>query len=281
MKKIAISLDSACDLSKELIEKYDFKIIPFGVNLGDKFFYDGEITPEEIFEYADNNKTLPKTNAVNEEAFKEHFAKILNDYDAIIHFDISSEMSSAYQNAVNASKNFKNVYVVDSRTLSTAISLEAIYAKKLTETMDDPAKIVELVKKRIPAVQASFIIERLDYLYKGGRCSGLALLGANLLKIRPEIEVLNGNMKNTEKFRGKMADCVTKYCRATLEKYNHPDKSVIFITHSVADKELVDAAKAVVSEYGFENVYETTAGCTVSSHCGKNTLGILYINDGE
>ena len=281
MKKIAISLDSACDLSKELIEKYDFKIIPFGVNLGDKFFYDGEISPKEIFEYADNNKTLPKTNAVNEEAFKEHFAKILNDYDAIIHFDISSEMSSAYQNAVNASKNFKNVYVVDSRTLSTAISLEAIYAKKLTETMDDPAKIVELVKKRIPAVQASFIIERLDYLYKGGRCSGLALLGANLLKIRPEIEVLNGNMKNTEKFRGKMADCVTKYCRATLEKYNHPDKSVIFITHSVADKELVDAAKAVVSEYGFENVYETTAGCTVSSHCGKNTLGILYINDGE
>ena len=281
MKKIAISLDSACDLSKELIEKYDFKIIPFGVNLGDKFFYDGEITPEEIFEYADNNKTLPKTNAVNEEAFKEHFAKILNDYDAIIHFSISSEMSSAYQNAVNASKNFKNVYVVDSRTLTTAISLEAIYAKKLTETMDDPAKIVELVKKRIPAVQASFIIERLDYLYKGGRCSGLALLGANLLKIRPEIEVLNGNMKNTEKFRGKMADCVTKYCRATLEKYNHPDKSVIFITHSVADKELVDAAKAVVSEYGFENVYETTTGCTVSSHCGKNTLGILYINDAE
>lgn len=281
MKKIAISLDSACDLSKELIEKYDFKIIPFGVNLGDKFFYDGEITPEEIFEYADNNKTLPKTNAVNEEAFKEHFAKILNDYDAIIHFDISSEMSSAYQNAVNASKNFKNVYVVDSRTLSTAISLEAIYAKNLTKTMDDPAKIVELVKKRIPAVQASFIIERLDYLYKGGRCSGLALLGANLLKIRPEIEVLNGNMKNTEKFRGKMADCVTKYCRATLEKYNHPDKSVIFITHSVADKELVDAAKAVVSEYGFENVYETTAGCTVSSHCGKNTLGILYINDAK
>ena len=281
MKKIAISLDSACDLSKELIEKYDFKIIPFGVNLGDKFFYDGEISPEEIFEYADNNKTLPKTNAVNEESFKEHFAKILNDYDAIIHFSISSEMSSAYQNAVNASKNFKNVYVVDSRTLSTAISLEAIYAKKLTETMDDPAKIVELVKKRIPAVQASFIIERLDYLYKGGRCSGLALLGANLLKIRPEIEVLNGNMKNTEKFRGKMADCVTTSCRATLEKYTHPDKSVIFITHSVADKELVDAAKAVVSEYGFENVYETTAGCTVSSHCGKNTLGILYINDAE
>lgn len=281
MKKIAITLDSACDLSKELIDKYDFKVIPFGVNMGDKFFYDGEVEPLEIFEYADNNKTLPKTNAVNEEAFKEFFENILKDYDAIIHFDISSEMSSAYNNAVNAAKNFKNVYVIDSRTLSTGISLEAIYAKKLTETISSPEEIVEMVKKRIPKVQASFIIERLDYLYKGGRCSGLALLGANLLRIRPEIEVIDGNMKNTEKFRGKMADCVTKYCRGTLEKYCHPDKSVIFITHSVADAELVEAAKAVVAEYGFENVYETTAGCTVSSHCGKNTLGILYINDAE
>lgn len=281
MKKIAISLDSASDLSKELIEKYDFKIIPFGVTMGDRFFYDGEVDPEEIFEYADKNKTLPKTNAVNEEAFREHFETLLKDYDAIIHFDISSDMSSAYQNAVNAAKNFKNVYVIDSRTLSTGISLEAIYAKKLTETNDNPEEIVELVKKRIPNVQASFIIERLDYLYKGGRCSGLALLGANLLRIRPEIEVIDGNMKNTDKFRGKMTDCVTKYCRATLEKYCHPDKSVIFITHSVAEPEMVEAAKAVVAEYGFENVYETTAGCTVSSHCGKNTLGILYINDAE
>lgn len=281
MKKIAITLDSACDLSKELIEKYDFKTIPFGVYLGDTLYRDGEVDPEVIFEYADKNKTLPKTNAVNEAAFNDFFTEILKDHDAIIHFDISSEMSSAYQNAVNASKNFKNVYVIDSRTLSTGISLEAIYARKLTETMDDPEKIVKMVEARIPKVQASFVIERLDYLYKGGRCSSLALLGANLLKIRPEIEVLSGTMKNTEKFRGKMADCVSKYCRSTLEKYNHPDKSVIFITHSVADPELVEAAKAVVAEYGFENVYETTAGCTVSSHCGKNTLGILYINDGE
>ncbi len=281
MKKIAITLDSASDLSKELIEKYDFKIISFGVTMGDRFFYDGDVDPMEIFSYADKNKTLPKTNAVNEEAFKEFFAGILKDYDAIIHFSLSSEMSSSYQNAVNASKNFENVYVVDSRTLSTGIALEAIYARKLTETVDKPEEIVKAVEKRIPSVQTSFIIERLDYLYKGGRCSSLALLGANLLRIRPEIQVLDGSMKNTEKFRGKMSDCVTKYCRFTLEKYNHPDKSVIFITHSSAEPEMVEAAKAVVAEYGFENVYETTAGCTVSSHCGKNTLGILYINDAE
>lgn len=281
MSKIAISLDSACDLTKELIEQFDFKIIPFGVSMGDRFFYDGEVDALEIFDYADKSKILPKTNAVNEEAFNAHFAKILESYDAIIHFDISSEMSSAYQNAVSAAKNFQNVYVVDSRTLSTAISLLAIYARKLTQTIDDAKTIVEKVEARIDSVQASFIIERLDYLYKGGRCSSLALLGANLLKIRPEIEVKNGTMKNTEKFRGKMADCVAKYCRATLEKYDTPDKSTVFITHSMATPEMVQAAKDVVAEYGFENVYITTAGCTISSHCGRNTLGILYINDGK
>lgn len=279
--KIAISLDSACDISEEVKSEYDFKIVPFGVTMGDKFFYDGEIDTLEIFEYADNNKTLPKTNAVNEEAFKEHFSKILETYDAIIHFDISSEMSSAYNNAVNAAKNFKDVYVIDSRTLSTAIALETIYARKLADKGLSPKKIVEKVTARIPFVQASFVVERLDYLYKGGRCSSLALLGANILKIRPQIEVVNGTMGNTEKFRGKMTDVVTKYCQSVLSKYDNPDKSVLFITHSHATDEMVAAARAAVKDYGFEKVYETVAGCTVSSHCGKNTIGILYINQPE
>ena len=279
--KIAISLDSACDISKEVKDEYDFKIVPFGVTMGDRFFYDGEVDTLEIFEYADKNSVLPKTNAVNEEAFNRHFSEILKDYDAIIHFDISSDMSSAYQNAVNASKNFKSVFVIDSRTLSTGIALEAIYAKKLADEGETPEKIVEKVKERIPFVQASFVIERLDYLYKGGRCSSLAYFGANLLKIRPEIEVVGGNMKSTEKFRGKMTDVVEKYCEKTLAKYNTPDKSVIFITHSKATEEMVASARKVVEKLGFKTVYETTAGCTVSSHCGKNTLGILYINDGD
>ncbi|MBR1867475.1 MAG: DegV family protein [Clostridia bacterium] len=278
--KIAISLDSACDLSESIIKENDFKIIPFGVTMGDRFFYDGEVDTLEIFEYADSHKTLPKTNAVNEEAFKEHFSEILKSYDAIIHFDISSDMSSAYANAVKAAENFENVFIIDSRTLSTGIALEALYAKKLTKTETDPAVIVEKVKERIDVVQTSFVIERLDYLYKGGRCSSLALFGANLLKLRPEIEVKNGKMGSTAKFRGRMKDVVTKYCAQTLEKYNNPDKSVIFITHSKATEEMVEAARAVVKEAGFETIYETTAGCTVSSHCGKNTLGILYINDG-
>ena len=278
--KIAISLDSACDLSKQVIEEYDFRIVPFGVNMGDQFFYDGEISTLEIFKWADENKKLPKTNAVNQEAFREHFAEILKTHDAIIHFDISSEMSSAYNNAANAAKEFNNVFVIDSRSLSTGIALLALYAKKLTETIADPKKIVELVEKRIPSVQASFIVERLDYLHRGGRCSSIALLGANILKIRPQIQVLNGTMGSTNKYRGKMEKCIADYCRTVLEKYSNPDKSVIFITHSMATEEMVNAAMEVVKEYGFEKIYETTAGCTVSSHCGKNTLGILYINDG-
>lgn len=277
--KIAITSDSACDLTNEVLQEYDIKTVPFGVNMGDRFFYDGEVSTLEIFEWADKNKQLPKTNAVNTEAFNEFFSEILKTYDAIIHFDISSEMSSAYNNAVLASKNFNNVFVIDSRTLSTGIGLLAIYARTLTKTYDDPKKIVELVDNRRSSVQASFVLERLDYLHRGGRCSSIALLGANLLKIRPQIEVMNGKMGNTNKFRGKMDKCVTDYCNAVFNKYDNPDKSVIFITHSHATEEMVNSAKAVVAEHGFEKVYITTAGCTISSHCGKNTLGILYLND--
>ncbi|MBQ7374094.1 MAG: DegV family protein [Clostridia bacterium] len=279
--KIALSLDSACDLTKELIEKYDFKTLPFGVNLGDRFIYDGEISTLEIFDWADKNKTLPKTNAINEESFKEHFEKLLRSYDAVIHFSISSEISCACNNAIMASKNFKNVYVIDSLSLSTGISLLAIYARKLVEAGKNAKEIVELVQKRIPAIQASFIVERLDYLHRGGRCSAIALLGANILKIRPQIEVVDGKLCNTNKFRGKMEKCVGDYCQSVLKKYNTPDKSVIFITHSHAEESMVNAAREALKDMGFENVYETTAGCTISSHCGKNTLGILYLNDGE
>ena len=279
--KIAITLDSACDLTPEIIKEYDFKIIPFGVNMGDRFFYDGELSTLEIFKWADANKQLPKTNAVNEEAFKEFFADVLKTHDAIIHFDISSDMSSAYNNAVNASKSFENVHVIDSRTLSTGISLLAIYAKKLTQTIDDAKKIVEMVEKRIPHVQASFVLERLDYLHRGGRCSTIKLLGANLLKIRPQIIVKDGKMGVGNKFRGKIEKCVGDYCKTVLEENATPDKSVLFITHSHATEEMVNAAKEAVKDIGFEKIYITTAGCTISSHCGKNTLGILYINDGD
>jgi DegV family protein with EDD domain len=191
-------------------------------------------------------------------------------------------MSTTYNSAEKASKHFDGkVVVIDSKTLSTGVALLAIYARKLTETETDINVIAEKVRNRIGSVQASFVIERLDFLHKGGRCSSVALLGANLLKIKPQIIVKDGKMGSYRKYRGNMPSVITKYCKDVLEEFNHPDKSVVFITYSSATPEMLQAAHEVVDEYGFENVYETFAGATVSSHCGPNTLGILYINDGE
>lgn len=276
--KIAITLDSACDLSEELIEKYNFHTFPFTVTLGADTFEDGKINPMEIFDYVEKSGSLPKTSAINEETFYDFFKTIRKDYDAIIHFDISSEMSSTYQNAYNASKRIDKVYTIDSRNLSTGISLLAIYARELSESCDNVEEIVKKVKEKIEKVQASFVIERLDYLYKGGRCSSLAFFGANLLKLRPQIVVADGKMKSTHKYRGKMAKVVSDYCKNVLEENPNADKHLCFITHSCATQEMVDAAYNAVKNAGFEIIYETLAGCTVSSHCGKNTLGILFLN---
>ncbi len=280
--KIAVTADTVIDLTKELLEKYDIKTIPLNILLGDKDYKDGEISNQDIFEFVSKNGVLPKTSAVNEAGFTEFFEETLKDYDAIIHFDISSQMSTTCQSAVSASKNFDGkVEVIDSKTLSTGMALLAIYARELTKTESDIKVIAEKVRARVDKVQASFVIEKLDYLYKGGRCSSLALLGANILKIRPQIIVKNGKMGSYKKYRGPMPTVVSKYCKDTLTEFNTPDKSVIFITYSSATPEMIESAREVVKEYGFENVYETVAGATVTSHCGANTLGILYFNDGE
>lgn len=275
---IAISLDSTSDLSEEVLKKYDFHVIPLTVTLGEKTYEDGKINTLEIFDYVNKTGVLPKTSAINQAAFIDYFTELKKHYDAIIHFDISSDMSSSYQNAVEAAKNIPDVYVVDSRSLSTGISLLAIYAKKLTETYDDPALIARMAREKTGKVQASFVVERLDYLFKGGRCSALAYFGANLLKLRPQIVVENGKMRPTHKYRGKMPKVVTDYCTNVLQNFPDADKSICFITHSRATQDMVDAARAIVTEAGFETIYETYAGCTVSSHCGKNTLGILFLN---
>ena len=280
--KIAITSDSTIDLTKELLDKYDIKILPLNILVGEKDYKDGEITPSEIFEFVNTTGTLPKTSAANEQDFIDFFSEVLKEYDAIVHFDISSHMSATCQNAINASKQFDGkVEVIDSQTLSTGIALLAIYARKLTETESDIKVIADKVRERVPFVQASFIVERLDFLHKGGRCSSVALLGANILKIRPQIIVKDGKMGSHKKYRGKMVNCIKEYCKDVLEEFNTPDKSVVFVTCSSGTEEMVDAAYEAVKEAGFETIYKTTAGCTVSSHCGPNTLGILYINDAK
>jgi DegV family protein with EDD domain len=276
--KIAISAESTIDMPKDLLEKYDIHTVPFTILLGDVAKLDGEISTQEIFDFVEITKNLPKTSAVNEEQFKEHFASLLKDYEAVIHFSLSSEMSSAYSNAVRASENFKNVYVIDSRSLSTGIALQAIYAQKLAKLGLKPEDIVEKSKARIPYVQASFVLKKLNYLHKGGRCSSLALFGANLLGLKPQIIVKDGKMGSYHKYRGPMPKVVKDYCEDTLKEFNNPDLDVAFITYSSATEEMIQVAYDALKNTGFKTIYKTTAGGTVSSHCGENTLGILYVN---
>ena len=279
--KIAISAESTLDLTKELIEKYDIKILPFSILLGDQSAYDGEITTDQIIEFVNKSGVLPKTSAVNEYQYEEHFKKILKKNDAIIHFSLSSEMSSAYFNACKVADNMNNVYVVDTRSLSTGIALQAIYASKLVKEGLEPNEIVEKVKERIPYTQASFVLSRLDYLYKGGRCNAMQLLGSNLLKIHPQIIVSEGKMDAHKKFRGNMSNVVFKYVEATLEEFNNPDLEEVFITYTTANLDVISEIKNILVARGFKNIHITTAGATISSHCGEHCLGILYMNDGD
>lgn len=278
--KICISAESTIDLPKSLLEAYDIKTIPFTVLLGEKAGFDGEITPTEIFEYVDKTGVLPRTSAINEFQYSEYFKGLLKEYDAIIHFALSSEISSACSNALTVASELKNVYVVDSRSLSTGIALEAIYASKLAKQGATPEEIVEKVKERIPYNQTSFVLATVDYLHKGGRCSSLAKLGAQLFRIRPQIIMADGKMSPGKKYMGKQLSCVENYVRDTLDQFNNPDKSIVFVTHSMATPDMVEEAKRQLKERGFENIIETTAGATISSHCGPKCLGILYLNDG-
>lgn len=280
MKKICISAESTIDLPKELLKKYDIHTVPFTVLLGEKAGLDGDITPTEIFDYVDKTGVLPKTSAINDVQFEEYFKALLKDYDEVIHISLSSEISSACSNAFRVASEMKGVYVIDSRSLSTGIALEAIYASKLVKEGLSAEEIVEKVKARIPANQTSFVLATVDYLHKGGRCSSLAKLGALLFRIRPQIIMADGKMSPGKKYTGKQLSCVVNYVRDTLEQFNTPDKSLVFITHSMATPDMVEAARKQLEEKGFENIVETTAGATISSHCGPKCLGILYLNDG-
>lgn len=279
--KITVSVESTNDLSKELIEQNDIRVIPYHITLGENTFKDGELSTTEIFKYVDENGVLPKTNAINEFEYTEYFEELKKDCDAVVHICLSSGLSSSCGNAQRAAKNVKNVFVVDSLSLSTGIGLLALYACDLKNEGYDAETIAQKLEERKEKLQVSFVIERLDYLYKGGRCNSLQLFGANLLKLRPRIVVKEGKMSSDKKYRGQMNKVVAKYCEETLDEFSTPDYKRVFVTYTTATEEMVAAAKSALTERGFKNIYETHAGCTIASHCGGNTLGILYFNDGD
>lgn len=277
MNKLILSSDSVCDLSKELIEKIDLKIMPLLVGLGDHYFQDGvDITPQDIYDFVAENKKLPKTAARSIADYTEYFTKLGAQGD-VIHFVISAEMSSSCQNALIAAREVgEHIHVIDSRNLSTGIGLLILDADRLRAEGKTTDEIVSEIRRRIPLVRASFVVDTLDYLRMGGRCSAVAALGANMLKLHPCIEVKDGKMGVGSKYRGKLSKVIKDYANDKL-KADHIETRNIFVTHTKCDPEVIDAIKEMVAELGiFENIYETEAGCTINSHCGPGTLGVLY-----
>lgn len=276
--KIRISSDSTCDLSQELLEKYDITIAPLSVIIDGQSYKDGvDVTPEDIFRAVDQGKKV-QTAAVNQFEYEELFRKLLKDADAVIHFCISREMSSCYSDACEAAKKLGSVYVVDSRNLSTGIGLLVLEACEMAAMGQDAQEVFEAVQSRRDKVVSTFTVQDIGYLYRGGRCSGLEALGAKMLRIRPEIEVNNGKMNPGKKYRGSYEHYLKHYIRDVLKETEDIDYKRIFITHSPCEEGMADFAAECVKEYGhFREILDTTAGGTICVHCGPNTLGILFM----
>ncbi len=279
MAKIIISSDSTCDLSAELKERYDIKIIPLGVTLGDKVYRDGiDITPDEIYAHHTKTGELPKTTAANVGECIDFFTDLTKDGDTVIHFTISSSMSSTYSNSCLAAAEFENVYIIDSKNLSTGGGLLVVAAAEMANSGMEAPAIVEKINELKDCVDASFVIDSLEYLHKGGRCSALAMMGANLLKLKPCIEVKDGSMGVGKKYRGVYGRVLSEYVDERLQNADDIDTSRVFVTHAGCDPEIVNAVVEQVKAKGiFKEMFLTRAGCTISSHCGANTLGVLFI----
>ncbi len=278
--KVKLISDSTCDLSKELIEKYDIEIIPLYVVVNDEMKKDGvDIVPEDIYEYVSKNGKLPTTSALNLDDYLQAFKKWTDQGYEVVHFNISSEFSSSYRNACIAAEELPNAYVVDSRNLSTGQGLVVLHGAVMAQNGCSAKIIADSCAEIADKVEASFVVDSIDYLYKGGRCSALAAFGANLLNLKPCIEVKDGKMSPGKKYRGNISRVMINYVTERLRDRDDIDKKLIFITHTKCDKEDVEAVRKKVKELApdFEEVIETTAGCTVTTHCGPNTLGILFI----
>ena len=279
--KVYVSADSTCDLSRELVEKHGIGITPLYIVMGEESLKDGlECTPADIFAAVERTGQLCSTAAVSMADYMDFFGEKLKEYDEIVHFTISSEMSACYQNACLAAEDFAGrVCVVDSRNLSTGIGHLVLCAAELAAEGEGGAEIKAAVDEKKAKLNVSFVLETLNYIHKGGRCSAVAALGANLLGLRPCIEVRDGKMGVGKKYRGNLKKALSAYVRDRLADTETLDLSRIFVTHSAADDGIAQEVAALVKELApFEEVLITTAGSTISNHCGPNCLGILYYN---
>ena len=279
MKPYIILTDVTCDLSPELLQKHDIDLARLTVVKGDEQFVDGEtITPADIFAHVAAGGGLCSTAAYSIGQYEDLFAQYANDYDGVILINIGSGFSACHQNATIAAADFPNVRVVDSKNLSTGQGHVVLEACRLAKTCESLDEIVEKLNAFVPRVRASFLLDRLDYMVKGGRCSSAAALGANLLNLKPCIEVKDGKMGVTKKYRGPYAKCLANYVKDQLADRDDIERKELFVTHTPVDDKCMDAVRQAISECeAFQTVCETIAGCTVSCHCGPGTLGVLFV----
>lgn len=277
--KVIITSDSTTDLSPELRERYNITTIPLSVTLGEKTYQDGvDITPDDIYEHQSKTGEFPKTAAINVDEAIAFFKPFVEAGNKVIHFGISSEMSSTYNNTRIAAEEVGNVYVIDTQNLSTGGGLLVLAAAEKAAAGMSAEDIVKEINDLVPCVDASFVIDNLDYLYKGGRCTALEMFGANLLKLKPCIQVKNGKMGVAKKYRGRYGEVLKQYVN---EQLSNPDDLItdrVFVTHAGCKPEIVESIVNQVKDTGiFKEVFLTRAGCTISAHCGADTLGVLFI----
>lgn len=283
---IKLSADSTCDLGTELISRYNVSIRPLFVCYGDTAYLDGvDIDQQQIYDRYFKDHELPKTGAVNIVDYKEYFEKLTQDGSEVIHFSIGSGLSSTYQNACLAASAVKGVHVVDTKNLSTGSGLLVLEAADRLEKGLSAEQIAAEVSALTPYSKASFVVPSTEFLRAGGRCSALASFGANLLNIRPEIVVkddLCGGMVPGKKYRGSMDKVLVKYTHDLLSSFDNIDTRRVFVTHSGIDEDLCELVRKTVREtVAFDEMYTTTASCTISAHCGPGTLGVLFMTKPE
>ncbi len=281
LKEVMITADSTCDLPNYLIEKNNITILPLSILLGDKSYSDGvDIFPRDIYAYVNKTGDLPKTAAVTPAQYNTVFKEFTEQGKAVVHIGLSSAISSSYQNACIAAAEFEDVYCIDSKSLCTAMGLLVLKACDFREKGFDAKKIYNRVNSLVPKVSTTFVLNNLEYLHKGGRCSGVAKFSANVLGIKPSIAVdENGRLDVAKKYRGKIDLVYKQYISDSLKDVNKFDPARVVIANSGdINPEIISFAKGVIEgKNKFTEVITADAGCTISSHCGPKTLAIFYI----
>lgn len=279
---VKIISDSTCDLSGELLERYDIGIIPLHILLGEDEYEDGvNITPDEIFKWSDTNNTTPKTSAASIDTAIEKIRPYLENDGEIVAFAISEDMSTSANVMRMAAEELEaasRVHVINSKNLSTGIGLLVIEAAIMASEGKSAIDIVEQIDLLIPKVRASFVVDTLVYLHRGGRCSSVSALLGSALKLHPRITVNDGKMSATRKYRGNIDKVIISYVKDMEEELTKAKKERVFITHSGCDKDIVENVREYLSSLNvFSEILETRAGGVISSHCGPGTLGVLFI----